>query len=147
MKPSLLLALSTLAWFSIGCATSTLDSRKQERYGSYSSLSSEQKASVDVGEIKVGMSMDAVYIAWGKPNQILASETAAGMRTRWIYTGTRLQGYNYWTYPGFYGPYSYGYRGYAGPSFVHDYAVLNYVRAEVIFDGSVVAEWRTLPKP
>lgn len=136
--------MTVLALALAGCATSTLESRKKERYGAYASLSSEQKASVDQAQIKVGMSMDAVYIAWGKPSQILTSETASGSQVRWLYSGTYLQSFSYWAYPGYYGPYRWGY---CGPEFVHDYVVLNYIRAEVIFEGGLVKQWRTLPRP
>ena len=47
-----------------GCATSTIESRKKERAATYGALPLEQKEFVDKGQIKVGMSQDAVYIAW-----------------------------------------------------------------------------------
>lgn len=145
MKTLLIPLLASLLLLSCGCATTrTLESRKQERYGTYAGLSTEQKTSVDLGQIKVGMPMDAVYIAWGKPHQILTSETAAGTQVRWLYAGTHLQSFSYWTYPGPFGPFS---RAYAGPTFAHDYVMMNYIRAEVIFEGGLVKEWRTLPSP
>src|ERR1700758_1963730 len=62
-----------------GCTTShNLESRKQERYGAYMALPPDLKAAVDQGRIKAGMNMDAVYIAWGKPNQIVNAGSAAG---------------------------------------------------------------------
>jgi len=146
MKLSMTLGLAIVAGLPLGCATSTLESRKQERYGVYSGLSSEQKGSVDLGHIKVGMPMDAVYIAWGKPDQVLTAESAAGTQIRWLYSGTYLRGFTHWTYPGPYGRYYNGY-GYGGPDLVHDYVVLGYIRAEVVFEGGVVREWRTLPRP
>lgn len=54
-----------------GCATSTIQTRKQERHGIYSALPPEERNLVDQGRINVGMSKDAVYIAWGKPSEIL----------------------------------------------------------------------------
>jgi hypothetical protein len=144
MKTWIALLLGAVLVGLSGCATSSVDSRKQERYGAYSGLNPEQKSAVDRGEIKVGMTMDAVYIAWGKPSQVVASETAAGTTIRWLYPGTYLQGYSHWTYPGHFGPY---HRYYFGPTLSHDYMVLNYVKAEVVFEGGVVKEWRTLPSP
>src|SRR5262245_16535517 len=47
-----------------GCATSTIETRKHERYAAYAELPAEQKAAADTGQLKVGMPMDAVYIAW-----------------------------------------------------------------------------------
>jgi hypothetical protein len=83
-----------------GCATSTIESRKQQRYGVYAGLTEAQKSAVDAGQIKVGMPMDAVYIAWGKPDQVLNAETSAGPQIRWLYAGTYLQSFTHWTYSG-----------------------------------------------
>jgi len=131
-----------------GCATSTIETRKQERYGSYSELPAEQKAAVDSGRIKVGMNMDAVYIAWGKPAEVLHSESSAGTLVTWLYRGSYLQPYRYWTHHCYYGGgYYYG-RGYYGaPYLAYDYYPQSYVSAEVIFADSVVREWRSLPTP
>ncbi|MDB6034940.1 MAG: hypothetical protein JWM16_5278 [Verrucomicrobiales bacterium] len=146
MRPfiSLLGLLAALA-ISAGCATSrsTIDSRKQERASVYSSLSPEMRAMVDAGKIKVGMPMDAVYMAWGKPSQIVGGETAQGAHTTWIYEGTQLQEYRYWSS----GPH-YGRRhGYGSPTLESDYYPASYVQAEVNFQDGVVKQWRTLPSP
>jgi outer membrane protein assembly factor BamE (lipoprotein component of BamABCDE complex) len=131
-----------------GCATSTIESRKQERYSAFGNLLPEQKAAVDSGQIKVGMTMDAVYIAWGKPNQVVTAESARGTTVTWLYTGSYLQGYTFWSHPGYFGPYDrFHGPGWYGPSFQHEYMPVNYVRAEVVFENGVVKEWRTLPSP
>jgi len=124
----------------VGCATSTIETRKQERHGAYSELPAEQKAAVDTGKIKVGMSMDAVYIAWGKPADILTSESSKGTLVTWLYRGTYLQEYRYWTHQGYY----YGRGYYSAPYLAHDYYPQSYVSAEVIFEGGAVKEWRNL---
>ncbi len=127
-----------------GCATrSTIDSRKKERYGVYSQLSPEMRSLVDQGQIKIGMPMDAVYIAWGKPSQISGGESSQGNVTTWLYTGSYLQEYNYVGYRGYYGRHGY----WAAPGMRTDYVSANYVSAEVIFQNGVVREWRTLPHP
>lgn len=97
-----------------------------------------------MGQIKVGMTMDAVYIAWGKPTQVLTGESAKGATTTWLYMGTYLQGFSRWNYPGAFGPTD---RYYFGPIMSHDYVTLNYIKAEVVFEGGVVREWRTKPQP
>ncbi|MDB6015864.1 MAG: hypothetical protein JWR19_353 [Pedosphaera sp.] len=115
-----------------GCTTpTTVESRKQERYAAYQALSPEMKAAVDHGGIKVGMPMDAVYIAWGAPSQILQSGSAAGEATTWLYEGGYMEETRYW-----------GYRR------VHyDYNPRTYVRAQVVFMNGAVSEWHTLPEP
>jgi hypothetical protein len=129
-----------------GCATNPakkLAQRKQERYDAYSSLSPDFKAAVDQGQIKVGMPMDAVYIAWGKPAQVLNTESAQGAFTTWLYQGSQLREQYYWT------RHNYMYRGrYGGsPYLATDYQAEYYVSAEVFFEKGVVKEWRTLPAP
>lgn len=124
-----------------GCATATVESRKQEKYGAYSELSPEMREAVDKGQIKIGMSMDAVYIAWGKPSRVLTGESSGGTAVTWLYYGTTMQEHRYWGYR-----YGYGGRGYRyyGPRMEVDYSPVNYTRAEVIFEGGVVKSWRTM---
>ncbi len=142
MKTSLWLLLAGLLLLT-GCATSTLEGRKQERHPAYAALPPDQQAAVDSGQIKVGMSMDAVYIAWGKPSQILTGESSNGSTVTWLYQGTYLEEYRYWSYH----PYCYG-RGYfASPYLDYDYYPRSYFKAEVIFQDGKVKEWRSLPHP
>ncbi len=53
MKTSLWLLLAGLLLLT-GCATSTLEGRKQERHPAYAALPPDQQAAVDSGQIKVG---------------------------------------------------------------------------------------------
>lgn len=126
-----------------GCARSTLESRKQERYGSYTALAPEAKSLVDQGQIKVGMPMDAVYIAWGKPSQAVSSEGPEGAFTTWIYQSTALEPYTYWVVR----PYVHSRYGYGDPYLAHDYYVRTYVSAEVVFQDGKVKRWSLFPSP
>ena len=132
-----ILSLSSLL---IGCATtSTLQKRINERPAAYRSLSPEFKALVNQGQIKAGMPADAVYLAWGAPSEILRSGDARGETTRWLYYGTYLQEFRYWT----------GSRGRGFPSaqLEHDYIPRDYVSAEVILSNGVVKSWAMRPQP
>jgi hypothetical protein len=126
-----------------GCAHTTVETRKQERASAYTGLSEEQRQLVDQGQIKVGMPMDGVYIAWGKPSQVVSEETPNGMLTTWLYQDTHLESYRHWTY----GNYYYGRRGYSQPYLAHDYYARSFVSAEVSFQDGIVLQWRTLPYP
>jgi hypothetical protein len=119
--------------FLTGCATSNVQSRKKERAAGYAALSPEFKALVDEGRIRKGMSQDAVYIAWGKPAQILQQENAQGPATIWLYEGGWMEETRWWP-------------RYARHP-VTDYQPRTYVRAEIVFVNSVVDSWRTLPQP
>ena len=130
-KLFLLPALLLLA----GCATtSTIQSREQERAAAYASFSPEVKALVNQGRIAVGMTPDAVYIAWGKPDEVLQSGNQNGEFTTWVYRGAFLEETRYWV-------------GRRFPHLEHDYEPRSYVRAEIVFANGVVQSWRTLPEP
>ncbi len=119
--------------FLAGCATpSTVSSREHERNAAYTAFPPDIKALVSQGEIKAGMTTDAVYIAWGPPSQILQSGDQTGTVITWLYEGGYLQGTRYWS------------RG----RFPHyEYQPVTYVSAEVVFANGVVQSWRTLPQP
>ncbi len=139
---SLLIVAGGCLWIA-GCATSTIESRKQERYGVYSELQPEARSLVDQGKIKVGMTMDAVYIAWGKPSQELHSESARGARTTWLYQDTQLQEYRYWSSRPYYTQGHY----FATPTLEYDYYPRSFVRAEINFENGVVKDWQTFAAP
>jgi hypothetical protein len=116
-----------------GCATrSTIATRKQERISSYIALPQEQREAVDVGQIKVGMTEEAVYIAWGSPSQILRGESSAGSTMTWIYMGQWMEETRFWSR-----------RGYI----TRDYFPRSYVSSEVIFQNGKVVRWQTMPRP
>ena len=114
------------------CASnSTITSRKAERASFYAGLSPEMKTFVDEGKIKVGMPSDAVYIAWGKPAEVLQNENEGGATTVWVYYGGWLEETRYWS----------------RRSLNYDYQPRTYVRAEVVFVDGKVKSWQTLPAP
>lgn len=116
-----------------GCATSSIESRRRERASGYATLNPGFKALVDQGQIRRGMPPDAVYIAWGKPAQVLQQEDEQGPLTIWLYYGGWLEETRYWP------------RTARQP--VSDFQSRTYVSAEVVFSNGVVSSWRTLPKP
>lgn len=127
-----------------GCQSSTIESRRLERQSGYDALSSEQRQLVDEGKIRVGMNEDAVFIAWGKPDQILQSETKDGITTTWLYHGHVLESQHAWRYREI--------QTHNGATFLEryldqDYQSRDYVRAEIVFREGAVVEWRTLAKP
>ncbi len=124
----------------VGCATTnTFENRRTERLAAYNALSLEMKVLVDKGDIKTGMSEDAVYIAWGAPGEILRSGDERGETTRWLYYGSYMQEFRYWT----------GSRGRGFPSerLEHDYIPRDYVSAEIVFQNGVVKSWTMRPRP
>lgn len=145
-RPSWLRASSFLALALVltGCATSTIEKRRTERQPAYQALAPEQRALVDQGQIRSGMNQDAVYIAWGKPAQKLQSEGPEGLTETWLYSGSTLEDYRYWTFR--------EYRERDGSTRLervleNDYQIRDFISAEIVFTNTVVKSWRTLPTP
>lgn len=126
-----------------GCKTSTIDSRKEEKAAAYAMLPPEIRADVDAGRIRVGMNSDAVYMAWGKPAQVLEGENEQGHITTWLYEGGWMQEERYWAYRTI----GVGKGAYAERYLAHDYYPRAYISAEVTFVNGTVKQWRTLPRP
>ena len=87
-------------------ACSTVGTRKSERADAYNELSARYRALVDEGFIDVGMNTNAVYIAWGKPYQIMRVDFPSGERTVWVYTGAASEQVPSWQYRPRSSPYS-----------------------------------------
>lgn len=129
----------------LGCATkSTIETRRTEKISAYQALTPDQQATVDAGQVRVGMSSDAVYIAWGKPSEVLESEDSSGHYVTWRYYGSWLQENRYWAYREVNG----GRHGvYLERYLASDYTPRDFVRSEIVFKEGKVLSWRTLPKP
>ena len=141
--PSLLIVAALLFG---GCATpSTIESRRNEKLSAYSTLAPEEQQMVDQGQIRIGMTSEAVYIAWGQPSEILESEDPQrGRVSTWRFYGSWMQESRYWAYRE-------TSRGgndlYLERYLVSDYQPRDYVRAEINFQNGRVLNWRTLPRP
>ncbi len=131
----------------VGCATrNTIQSRQQERAVAYAALTPEHHALVDHGEIKWGMSQDAVYIAWGSPSEVLKGESGANSTTTWLYAWTAAQERRYWNFH-HHDPadVSNAYRQL--PTQDSEYVPVRYTHAEIVFENGVVKNWRQITPP
>lgn len=92
----------------------------------FNALSPRDRDLVSRGQIREGMSQDAVYLAWGAPNQRGAGRHRGSSAETWIYfsttTGDHYPGYGFgygrFGYGYGFGPYGYGFGGYGG-SYIH----------------------------
>ena len=127
-----------------GCASSTIEKRRAERITAYETLSPEYQQLVNAGEIKTGMPKDAVYIAWGKPDDITYSEDSHGKLETWLYYGRYMKEYRYWNYRAIN-------RGdgeeYLVRHLESDYNPESFLKAELIFLRGKLISWRTYPTP
>lgn len=132
---SYIFVLLTAVFVLAGCATqSTVQSRIQERADAYATFSPEVKQLVSASRVQFGMDTNAVYMAWGRPDEILESGNQHGEYTTWVYRGGFLEETRYWV-------------GRRYPHLEHDYEPRTYVRSEIIFFNGKVQSWRTLPQP
>ena len=101
-------ACSTL--FFTGCVTT--ETRISQHPEMYQRLSPGDQALVREGRIRNGMSQDAVYLAWGGPDQKATGNVRGRPAETWIYLGTSNYPYPYGWGHGYYGGvYGFGYAG------------------------------------
>ncbi len=103
------ISLAAGALFLSGCETP--NSRISENPNLFNSLPPREQELVSQGRIGPGMSRNAVYLAWGSPEQRLPGFTRGRTTETWVYFSTTTTGYGgyggYGSYGGF-GPYGYG---------------------------------------
>jgi len=105
---ALMLSVACSALLFTGC--STVETRISEHPEMYGRLGETDRALVSQGRIRAGMARDAVYLAWGAPDQVSQANVRGRPAETWIYTSTTSAGYG----PGYggYGPSGFGYGGY-----------------------------------
>ena len=89
---------------------STIESRISENPEIYRNLSSRDQALVNQGQIRYGMSRNAVWLAWGSPDSKVIGNMRGHFTETWIYV-------HYATYPyyPYYGPYGPGFGFFGDP--------------------------------
>src|SRR3954468_19694739 len=104
---ALTLGLCASALFFAGCATP--EQRISDHPEIFQTLSPRDQELVKAGKIREGMSQDAVWIAWGSPDQKATGVARGHSVETWIYNDYYYANSPY-PYP--YGPFGYG--GYFG---------------------------------
>jgi hypothetical protein len=104
ISKTLLLGLGAVGLCLTSCET--LDHRISEHPDIFNSLSARDQALVRQGQIRSGMSMNAVWLAWGSANAKTQGEMRGHATETWIYTTYRYAPYGSAYYPYYgYGPY------------------------------------------
>ena len=116
-----------------GCATT--EARISRHPEMYQRLSSRDQSLVSQGQIRPGMTMDAVWLAWGTPDQKIPANVRDGGGETWVYL-------RYETPPSYGGPYYYGPFdwSYIPPKFVYPSRGVTFSNGKVVF-------FRYLPSP
>ena len=158
------------ALFLSGCETP--QDRIAKRPEVYNALSARDRDLVSRGEIREGMPRDAVYLAWGAPNQRGGGRHRGSAAETWIYfsttSGHDYPGWGGWGYG--YGPFGYGGLGYGGaylhrhrsgrlhrhyvyydpfydPWFYRRNSIVSYPERTVSFQNGRVISFQYLPAP
>jgi hypothetical protein len=113
----------------------TPGTRISQQPGIYQGLSSRDQALVSQGQIRLGMSMDAVWLAWGTPEQKVPGYGRGRPTETWVYL-------RYETPPSYGGPYYYGPFdwSYIPPKFPYPSKGVTFADGRVVF-------FRHLPSP
>ncbi len=107
---ALTFGLSAAAIILTGC--STTESRISEHPDLFNTLSPRDQQLVQQGQIRYGMSQNAVWLAWGSPDQKTAGNMRGTSAETWIYVQGTTSPYYYPYRPyGFGNPYYFGYVG------------------------------------
>src|SRR5882724_5585580 len=122
---ALTLGLSASAIILTSC--STTETRISGHPEIYQSLSPGDQALVSQGKIRPGMSLGAVWLAWGSPDQKAVGNMRRRPTETWIYVNYTTAPYGY-GYP--YGPYQYYGFGFSGVGVVRTH---HHGRAFVLF--------------
>src|SRR5438045_5363294 len=85
---------------------STTETRISRHHEIYQTLPSRDQALVSKGQIRAGISQNAVWLAWGSPDRKILGNMRGRPTDTWIYVNYTTAPYGY-GYP--YGPYRYGY--------------------------------------
>src|SRR5438874_4850399 len=113
---ALLLSLAAVGLCLTSCET--LDNRISEHQDIFNSLSPRDQALVRQGQIRSGMPMNAVWLAWGSPSVKTSGEMRARPTDTWVYVENRSAPYGSAYYPYYgYGP-GFGPGFYGGVGFV-----------------------------
>ena len=83
---------------------STPQTRISDHPDLYQSLSSRDQALVSQGQIRYGMSRNAVWLAWGSPDSKVIGNMRGHSTETWVYVYYATYPYYYYPYYGPYGP-------------------------------------------
>jgi hypothetical protein len=96
---ALIFGITAAALILVGCETT--QTRISQHPEMYQRLSAKDQAFVSQGQIRAGMTMDAVWLAWGAPDQKIPDNMGGRPTETWLYL-------RYQTPPSYGAPYYYG---------------------------------------
>jgi hypothetical protein len=129
-RVALTLAITAGTMIFSGCATP--GGRISQHPQIYQSLSSGDQALVSNGQIRQGMTMNAVWLAWGTADQKIPANIRGRPAQTWVYL-------RYETPPSYGGPYYYGPFdwSYIPPKFIYPIRAVTFSNGTVEYFGQL----------
>jgi len=125
-RGALLLVIAAAAWIVTGCATT--GARISNNPEMYQRLSPSDQALVSQGQIRPGMTADAVWLAWGTPDQKIPGDRSGRPTETWVYL--RYETPPSYGAPYYYGPFDWSY---IPPRFVYPSKGVTFSDGRVVF--------------
>jgi hypothetical protein len=119
-------AIIATALLFISCGTP--GTRISQHPDIYQGLSSRDQALVSQGQIRLGMRMDAVWLAWGTPEQKIPGYAHGGPTETWVYL--RYETPPSYGVPYYYGPFDWSY---IPPKFPYPSKGVTFANGKVVF--------------
>ena len=136
--------LSAAAMLMLASCVSPIAKRIERNPDIYNNLSARHKTMVTQGQIEEGMSKQAVFIAWGRPDRAAKGSRSGRSFEQWSYVAYETvpamsvgPGFGYW---GGYGAHRFSY----DPVFFYEpaFTYLPYESARVEFSNAKVTAWK-----
>ena len=130
VRVALRFAITAGAMMLGGCATP--GGRISQHPEIYQSLSPRDQALVSQGQIRQGMTMDAVWLAWGTADRKIPASIRGRPAETWVYL-------RYETPPSYGGPYYYGPFdwSYIPPKFIYPIRAVTFSNGRVAYFGQL----------
>jgi hypothetical protein len=136
-----LLLVSRLAYVIViaallGCQSPSPRLRSKADVDTYSRLSTEERAAVDAGVLRKGMTPETVRLAWGRPTRKRLLVDQGKQQTEWSYYGTRWVDEPTWDYTSYMDRY-----GNPTMEFRMKRVGIPFLRARAVFENEQVVDW------
>ena len=123
---ALMFGLAAGALLFTSCATT--EARISKHPEIYQRLSPRDQALVSQGQIRPGMTMDAVWLAWGTPDQKVPGNRRGDPTETWVYL--RYETPPSYGAPYYYGPFDWSY---IPPKFIYPLKGVTFSNGKVVF--------------
>jgi hypothetical protein len=144
---SIVVGLALVSGALVSCQTATPQGRSERHPEMVAKLTDRQRVEVTQGKISEGMSRDAVYLAWGRPDDVSRGREEGADYEEWRYLRTQTVN-SVSIGMGFGSGWGYGHGPYCRGGYAHDIMVpmapdyVTTTAAVVAFRNGRVSRWK-----